>query len=171
MGQINYPLLNRFGYSMNWFQIWNNNFLFSKYFTNFFLLNQVINYIFLEKITQNFYFLTNNFFKYQIDYNKYGTETMNSLINFYFLMSTKSVYTKLPFYLGKVWFFQFQGWVCVKPYIYAPKPQKKNFFIKKYKPDLNFYLTLFVFKRYFKFFFLKKNFLLKTLTTDFIKLL
>lgn len=167
MGQINYPKLNRFGYSMHWDQAWSNLNFFFKSFSKFYLADKIIANIFLEKISQSFYFLTKSFFKNNKLLMDFFKEKPTNLTNFKTLMYKKTIFYKLPFYLGKVGFFKFQSWILIKPYIYLPTPQKiiSNLSEKNYK--INYFVSFFTFKNYYNNYFFKKNYHIKNILKNY----
>lgn len=126
MGLKSLPLLNKSGISMYWNNVWDSIVLYKKYSLNFMYLNEVIKY-----------FLNENLYYYCI------TKIRAVFIQFRGIKSRKKIKNnKLKrlkniknFYLGKILFFNNQGWVIIVVNYFM---SRRNKLFMKYKKTKNF---------------------------------
>lgn len=126
MGLKSLPLLNKSGISMYWNNVWDSITLYKKYSLSFLYLNDVIRY-----------FLNENLYYYCI------TKIRAIFIQFRGIKSRKKVKNNKikrlknmkNFYLGKILFFNNQGWVVVVINYFM---SRRNKLFMKYKKTKNF---------------------------------
>lgn len=119
MGQLSYPILNRYGYSMYWDNMWDNlqhynRFLIKGVFFNFVFFN-----IFNFYLTLNFFFYTKNFYKnINLCRDKYKNFFINFELNL--LKNINFNYGKNlnNTYPGKVWIFIIEHWYVISIFLY-----------------------------------------------------
>lgn len=169
MGQISYPILNRFGYSMYWNNMWDNTVNFNKFFLKTFFLNNVIFNFFNLYLTLNLFFLTNHFVKNLKRIRKYNF-FKTRFLDFPLILRPNKFYQKhiSSCLNGRIRIYIYSGWFILLTNIhsldigepledYAEKKSRKNFILRT--PKLIDYLNNHLFYKNniskFKFF---KNF-------------
>lgn len=139
MGLKSLPLLNKSGISMYWNNVWDSIVLYKKYSLNFIYLNEVIKY-----------FLNENLYYYCI------TKIRAVFIQFRGIKSRKKIKNNKikrlknikNFYLGKILFFNNQGWVVVVINYFM---SRRNKLFMKYKKTKNFKKLFKIFRHNYEF--------------------
>ena len=119
MGKISYPILNRYGYSMYWDNMWDNLQYYNKFFRKGLFFNLVFFNLFNFYLTLNFFFYTKNFYKnldlcrgkyknFYINFNLQAAKHIN--INY-----GKNLNSTYP---GKIWIFVIEHWYIISVFMY-----------------------------------------------------
>jgi hypothetical protein len=119
MGQISYPILNRYGYSMYWDNMWDNLQYYNKFFRKSLFFNFVFFNIFNFYLSLNFFFYTKNFYKnldtcrnkYKNFYTRFNLESLKQINSNY----GKNLNNTYP---GKVWIFSIEQWYIISVLLY-----------------------------------------------------
>jgi hypothetical protein len=119
MGQISYPILNRYGYSMYWDNMWDNLQYYNRFFMKSLFFNLIFFNIFNFYLTLNFFFYTKNFYK-NINYcrNKYKNFFLNLNLNSYKYINYNYGKSLNNVYPGKVWIFIIEQWYIISIFLY-----------------------------------------------------
>ena len=133
MGLKSLPLLNKSGISMYWNNVWDSIILYKKYSLNFFYLNEVIKYFLNESI---YYYCITKVRSLYIYYRGLKSRKKIKLNRLKRLKNMKN------FYLGKILFYNNQGWIII---IINYFMSRRNKLFSKYKKTKNF-------KKFFKLF-------------------
>lgn len=82
MGQISYPVLNRFGYSMYWNNMWDSLHMYNRFFLKSLFLTSFFSDFFNFYLSLNFFFFS-NFFEKNIKYvrEKFKSEVLKIDLN------------------------------------------------------------------------------------------
>lgn len=126
MGLKSLPLLNKSGISMYWNNVWDSIVLYKKYSLNFLYLNEVIKYFLNENL---YYYCIKKIRSIFIQYRGIKRRKKLKYNKNKYLKSMKN------FYLGKILFFNNQGWVIV---IINYFMSRRNKLFAKYKKTKNF---------------------------------
>lgn len=149
MGQISYPVLNRFGYSMYWNDMWDslhsyNRFLLKSLFLNFFFFD-----FFNFYLSLNFFFFSNSFEKNVFRVReKLIPEILN--IDLTKLRKINKFYEEsVSFSLtGRIHMLVFGGWWILSIFIYQSqvKTEEEDEFISESLYTAHYLNKLFFFK-------------------------
>ena len=154
MGQISYPILNRFGYSMYWNGMWDNLQQYSRFFLKNLFLNEFLSNFFNFYLTVNYFFFS-NFFRKNIINGRQKFQTQLSKINVIKYRQTNNNYIKFlkKSFSGRVWVFFFNTWCITSVFIYSSKFKTKRIQPKTKKANFSlFFLKLFVIKNNYNYF-------------------
>lgn len=122
LGQISYPILNRFGYSMFWFGMWDSLLNYNKFLVRSFFLNSFFSSFFNLFFSLTFFFLSKYFNKNKITARTNFLKRFNK-INLAEKSHFRTVAEKNPnnVYLGKLAILSFNEWYIVSMFAYYSK--------------------------------------------------
>nr|YP_740720.1 ribosomal protein S3 [Tetrahymena malaccensis]ABI51629.1 ribosomal protein S3 [Tetrahymena malaccensis] len=124
MGLKSLPMLNKSGISMYWHNIWDSIKLYKKYSLSFFFLHDVINYF----LNENLYYYC--IMRIRLSDLKLKGFRGNKSIN---INKIKKSWNMRHFYLGKILFLKYQGWVLVLINYYCSRRNKLYTNYKSFK--------------------------------------
>lgn len=132
MGQVTLPVLNRKGFSDNWYNTWNKNYSYNTNLSEDAYLDIFFKIFFKNWLSSNHlnsYKYFNISKKYRIQ--KYIDYTYESSLKEFIKEFSIKRNKKFPYYISRLFIIKYNQWILLYSYIYVPKAWYKKFQKKK----------------------------------------